>query len=412
MSAQWKAPRVARRSAVWAVLAASLLSGCVGGTYGGIYGGTNGGRYAGPTPPDPPPLPARKPWPQAADASAVAPAPQSSQQPIQQQVTAAVPAAIPGEFPGGRSSEPALLVGYSVLPGDTVFGIGRRLSVPLRSIIEANRLQPPYALRTGQVLRIPNPRKHVVAKGDTVYGISQRYRVNLTELVRLNHMPAPFTISPGQDLILPVPEPAPQTVVAAVKQPPAPSAAVTAAPPVAAAPPVNPAPALGGKSLEPAAQTAALRPPPQPPAPLPLAAIPTPPPRGGSTFLWPVQGRLVTSYGPKDGGLHNDGINIAAPRGTPVRAADNGVVVYVGNELRGFGNLILIKHADNWVTAYAHNDTSLVARGNKVTRGQTIARVGSSGNVSEPQLHFEIRQGTRAVNPMGLLDPQRASLAN
>jgi murein DD-endopeptidase MepM/ murein hydrolase activator NlpD len=110
--------------------------------------------------------------------------------------------------------------------------------------------------------------------------------------------------------------------------------------------------------------------------------------------------------------LHNDGINIAAPKGTPVRAADNGVVVYVGNELRGFGNLVLIKHADNWVTAYAHNETTLVSRGDKVKRGQAIARVGNSGSVAEPQLHFEIRQGTRAVDPMGLLDPQRAAMAD
>ena len=403
MSAHRHTCRTVRRSVLWTVLAASLISGCAGGTYRGQYAGT--------TPPDPPPLPARKPWPQAAGTAVAAQAPQPSPQPSQQQVTAAVPA-VPSPTPA-----PATLVGYSVLPGDTVFGIGRRLSVPLRSIIDANQLRPPYALRTGQVLRIPNPRKHVVAKGDTVYGIAQRYRVNLTELVRLNHVPAPFTIAPGQDLILPVPNPMPQTAVAAVSVPPTPGGAVTQTSPVAVTTAAGPAPALGGKSLDTPTQTAALRPlpqpsAPQPSAPLPLAAIPTPPPRGGSTFLWPVQGKLVTTYGPSDGGLHNDGINIAAPKGTPVRAADNGVVVYVGNELRGFGNLVLVKHADNWVTAYAHNETLLVRRGDKVARGQAIAQVGNSGNVAEPQLHFEIRQGTRAVNPMGLLDPQRAALAD
>ena len=182
---------------------------------------------------------------------------------------------------------------------------------------------------------------------------------------------------------------------------------------IPAPPAVSPAPQpeLAEKSLEPPVRTAALRPlpPAEPRAP---AAIPTPPPRGGSTFLWPVRGRLVTAYGPKDGGLHNDGINIAAAKGTPVRAADNGVVAYVGNELRGFGNLILVKHAGGWVTAYAHNDTLLVRRGDKVARGQAIAQVGSTGNVGEPQLHFEIRQGTRAVDPMGLLDPQKAALAD
>ncbi|MHA1599246.1 MAG: peptidoglycan DD-metalloendopeptidase family protein [Alphaproteobacteria bacterium] len=300
-------------------------------------------------------------------------------------------------------ASPATVIGYSVQPGDTVFGIGRRLSVPLRSIIDANALRPPYTLRTGQILRIPNPRKHVVAKGDTVYGIARKYRVNLTELVRLNHVPAPFTIALGQDLILPVTMRVQTRVATAVP----PRAVITDTRPA-----VPPAAAVGSKSLSPAAQTAALRSLPAPVQPRQPAAIPVPPPRSGSTFLWPVRGKVVTSFGPRKGGLHNDGINIAAPRGTPVRAAENGVVAYVGNELRGFGNLVLVKHAGGWVTAYAHNDKLLVRRGDKVARGQTIAQVGSTGNVARPQLHFEIRKGARAVNPTKLLDRQSASLAN
>jgi len=374
---------------------AALLAGCVG------YGGPSL-RYAGPTPPDPPPLPMRKPLVAAAPAtSVVAPA----AQPVVA-VASAAPVSVPISVQAPAPT--ATVVGYTVRPGDTVFGIGRRLSVPLRSIIDVNELQPPYTLRTGQTLRIPNPRKHVVAKGDTVYGIARRYRVNLTELVRLNHVPAPFTISPGQDLILPVSMPT-QTQVAAASPPPVPSGAVI----VDSQPVTAPATAIGSTSLSPATQTAALRPPPVPvPAKPGPAVIPVPPPRGGGAFLWPVRGKVMTSYGPGKGGLHNDGINIAAPRGTPVRAAENGVIAYVGNELRGFGNLVLIKHADGWVTAYAHNDKLLVRRGDKVARGQTIAQVGSSGNVAEPQLHFEIRKGTRAVDPTGLLDRQSASLAN
>lgn len=386
-------PTALRRCLWWTLLAASLASGCVGGGYGGGYAG----RLSVPTPPDPPPLPMRKPWPQAAEAPAVAPR--------QRQVTTLVTAAMPA---------PAILVAYAVQPGDTIFGIGRRLSVPLRSIIDANALQPPYTLRTGQTLRVPNPRKHVVSKGDTVYGIAQRYQVNLTELVRLNHIPAPFAIAPGQDLILPVPARTPRTAAAAARpMTPAPSVAAASLPapvPQVVSPVPAPQPGPGEKSLPSSVRTAALQPPPvEPRTP---AAIPTPPPRGGSTFLWPVRGRLVTAYGPKDGGFYNDGINIAAAKGTPVRAADNGVVAYVGNELRGFGNLILVKHAGGWVTAYAHNDALLVRRGDKVARGQPIAQVGNTGNVGEPQLHFEIRRGTRAVDPMGLLDPQRAALAD
>lgn len=119
--------------------------------------------------------------------------------------------------------------------------------------------------------------------------------------------------------------------------------------------------------------------------------------------MWPVNGKIISNFGPTANGLHNDGINIAAPRGTPVHAAENGVVVYAGNQLRGFGNLLLIRHADGWVTAYAHNDTLLVKKGEQVKRGQVIARVGSTGNVSSPQLHFELRKGTEAVDPKIML---------
>ncbi|MBM3542503.1 MAG: M23 family metallopeptidase, partial [Alphaproteobacteria bacterium] len=107
-------------------------------------------------------------------------------------------------------------------------------------------------------------------------------------------------------------------------------------------------------------------------------------------------------------GLRNDGINISAPRGTPVRAAEGGIVAYAGNELRGFGNLILVRHADGWVTAYAHTEDILVRRGERVERGQEIARVGRSGGVADPQLHFEIRKGGEPVDPIAHLAERRA----
>jgi murein DD-endopeptidase MepM/ murein hydrolase activator NlpD len=140
----------------------------------------------------------------------------------------------------------------------------------------------------------------------------------------------------------------------------------------------------------------------------PPAAEPLAPPRGGR-FVWPVKGRVLGGYGPGPGGTHNDGINIAAPTGTPVIAADDGDVAYAGNELRGFGNLVLVKHGDGWMTAYAHCDKLLVHKGDRVRRGQPIARVGATGSVSEPQLHFEVRRGTRALDPAGYLPAEAAS---
>ena len=125
--------------------------------------------------------------------------------------------------------------------------------------------------------------------------------------------------------------------------------------------------------------------------------------------MWPVHGHILASYGVAAGGTQNDGINIAAPAGTAVVAADAGVVAYAGNELRGYGNLVLIKHANGWMTAYAHNSAVLVKRGETVRRGQTIARIGATGAVGRPQLHFEIRHGTRALDPSDYLPAQAST---
>jgi murein DD-endopeptidase MepM/ murein hydrolase activator NlpD len=117
-------------------------------------------------------------------------------------------------------------------------------------------------------------------------------------------------------------------------------------------------------------------------------------------FQWPLQGKIISRFGAKNGGQHNDGINIAAKEGAKVYAADSGTVAYAGNELRGFGNLLLIRHSDGWITAYAHNEKLLVKKGDKVARGQPIALVGATGNVDSPQLHFEIRRGSDPVDPL------------
>lgn len=191
--------------------------------------------------------------------------------------------------------------------------------------------------------------------------------------------------------------------MAAAVPPPKPAPPPATPPPPAATPAPSPAhafpaaPPEHSKPIEPAAA------PVMPPAP--------PPPPGTRGFVWPVQGRIIASYGTTESGAHSDGINIAAPAGTPVLAAAAGTVAYVGNELRGYGNLVLIKHEGGYLTAYAHNGTILVHRGDHVARGQPIAKVGATGTVTQPQLHFEIRAGRNAVDPMPLL-PQAAQPAS
>ncbi len=342
-----------RRKVVWAwPLVALVLAACVGGN----------SRLSSLPPPDPPPIPQRKP-------------------PLPPAVLALLSKPLPSIPRAKVNQRPAAPFAYVVQPGDTVYGISRKLGVPLREVIDANALKPPYTLSVSRSLRISNPRRHAVRRGETVYGISRGYGVEMTELVRLNGIAPPYRISPGASLVLP-----------AAPRGGTPRFARAVEAPGKLDPPVKTAPGAVRKASARA-----------PAKPARLAVIPRPPPRAGSKFLWPAKGRLLTTFGPKQGGLHNDGINIAAPRGAPVRAAENGVVVYSGNELRGFGNLILIKHAGGWVTAYAHTEGIRVQRGQKVTRGQTIAKIGSSGNVSRPQLHFEIRRGSRAVDPRRFL---------
>ena len=122
------------------------------------------------------------------------------------------------------------------------------------------------------------------------------------------------------------------------------------------------------------------------------------------TFRWPVRGKVITSYGAKTNGKSNDGINVAVPEGTPVKAAEDGVVAYSGNELKGYGNLVLVRHSNGYVTAYAHASELLVKRGDTIKRGQVIAKSGQSGEVASPQLHFEIRKGSSPVDPLQFLN--------
>ena len=293
------------------------------------------------------------------------------------------PAPVIFKTPGtGPVAPPAAVVApvrLTVKRGDTVYAISRRYRVSVRGVIDANRLRPPYKLLVGQVLVLPRERLHEVRRGDTLYGISRRYRVDMSVLARANGLSEPYRLSVGQRLRVPVVAAAPSAAVKTVARA-KPAARVGAAPQRRSRPAAAPAPI--------------------PRQPIPRQPIPRPPPRSKGSFLWPVQGKLVSGFGPKDDGLHNDGINIAAPRGAAVRAAEDGVVAYAGNELRGYGNLLLVRHAGDWTTAYAHNQRLLVRRGDAVRRGQVIARVGSSGNVATPQTHFELRRGARAVDPV------------
>jgi murein DD-endopeptidase MepM/ murein hydrolase activator NlpD len=302
----------------------------------------------------------------------------------------------------------------TVAPGESVETIAKRYGVPPSVIMQANNIAAPATLQPGQHLVIPrhtptrlataaaprpaaptaavpaanaagNQNVHVVAAGDTLSKISHRYHKSINEIAKANNIETTATLNVGDRLIIPgaqppavkaaaAPSPAPQKPIVA-------SAAPKEAEPLPSASVVAPADALDKEAAK-------------------LADANSVVPK----FRWPANGRVIASYGPTTNGQQNDGINIALPENTPVKAAEDGVVAYAGNELKGYGNLVLVRHPNGYVTAYAHAKELLVKRGDQVKRGQVIARSGQTGNVNTPQLHFEIRKGSSPLDPTRFLN--------
>lgn len=333
-----------------------------------------------------PPLP--KPRPPFAIAPAEPVDPPASLNPLAASQSFDLPKPIAPDHGGGQ--------GHIVRAGETLSSLSRAYGVSLRAVIAQNNLTPPYGLSIGQEIIIPQGREHRVVKGDTVYSLSLRYELSIAELAARNGLQVPYTLFVGQRLV--VPGLAEQRALAA-SPPPRSSLPFAQTPQITM--PQGSSQGVDPQNSEP---QVAIRPRKRPLSRSIEPSVPQAPARASSRFLRPVQGKVISGFGPKAGGIFNDGINIAVRSGTPVRAAENGVVVYAGSRLKGFGQMLLIKHADGWLTAYAHNSEILVAQGDIVRRGQPVARAGQSGNVDRPQLHFEVRQGEKSLNPLPLLD--------
>jgi len=308
---------------------------------------------------------------------------------------------VSAEAKGKSAAQKARISSIVVKRGDTLSRIARRHAVQTKHIARINGLKRPYRLRIGQRLRLRAAQtQHRVRRGDSVARIAKRYRVSRRGLIRLNNLKRPYRLKIGQKLQLP--RRGRVTKRAAAKRKPS----LERARPV-----IRRRNARSPKGLEVRRKVAgavlrgsgvgAKRSP---------GRIGKPPALSGRGFAWPLRGRLVGRFGTYPGGLRNDGVNIAARAGSIVRAAENGVVAYTGSGVEGFGELLLVKHADGWMTAYAHNERFLVRRGQRVRRGQAIATVGSTGAVIRPQLHFEIRKRKRPIDPLAKL-PRNRSLA-
>jgi murein DD-endopeptidase MepM/ murein hydrolase activator NlpD len=283
-------------------------------------------------------------------------------------------------------------VGY----GETLETVARKNGVPLSALMQVNGITNAAQIRPGQRLVIPRyvsagaahvpaapaPRQaenvHVVEPGETMVGIARRHGVTLSALARANNMQPYATINIGDRLTIP------GGARLSARRAPAPQVAEPRTVPAqkVASVPVQHARVAKPEVHETESVTKTAE---------PAGSIPS--------FRWPVKGRIIAGFGMRPNGTQNDGINLAVPEGTPVKAADDGVVAYAGNELKGYGNLVLIRHANGYVSAYANASKLMVKRGDTVKRGQVIARAGQTGNVTSPQLHFEIRKGSTPVDP-------------
>ncbi|MET4370154.1 murein DD-endopeptidase MepM/ murein hydrolase activator NlpD [Bradyrhizobium sp. LB12.1] len=319
-----------------------------------------------------------------------------------------------------------IIVGTS----DTLELLAKRYRVTPQAILAANGYKGPRSLSPGQQLIIPHqataaapaplmapvavapaakpvaavavpPSTHFVNHGDTLVSIARKNHISAAELARANGLNPSAKLKLGTRLAVP------GARTAALAAPVA-AAPVGSAPVVGTLQPVAVAPAPATKMAAVAApvQSARLA---QATANVEEKTAEAPAKAAETTsalptFRWPVRGKVVTTYGAKTNGKSNDGINLAVPEGTPIKAAEDGVVAYSGNELKGYGNLILVRHSNGYVTAYAHASELMVKRGDTIKRGQVIAKSGQSGEVASPQLHFEIRKGSSPVDPLQFLN--------
>lgn len=246
---------------------------------------------------------------------------------------------------------------HRVASGDRLGAVAEAYGVSLEAMAEVNGLSAPYVIYVGQVLQVPAgaaaaPVRYVVRRGDTISGIARRFDVAMADVAASNGIRSPYRLSVGQSLEIP------------------------------------------------GVQTAKA---------VPDAA---PPALTGRGFLWPVSGKLIGGFGATASGQHRNGINIAARKGAPVVASEDGIVVYASDGIDGYGRMVLVRHAEGYITTYAHNAALLVEVGDLVRRGQVIARVGDTGDVSTSQLHFELRRGTKPINPEAVLVRDSTAVAS
>jgi murein DD-endopeptidase MepM/ murein hydrolase activator NlpD len=327
----------------------------------------------------------------------------------------------------------SVIKNHIVQPKEGLYSIARQYGLPAELLIRTNHLSPPYTLKSGDILQVPNHSMHQVKHGDTLRSIARKHGTDIMELSKINKVSKDYHVKLGEYLLIPKQNKLAHSIAVKSNQSQSSSdlsivnnsinnkeittdtnqktpniVGQNGASPVqrftqqlATERGNNKTPNISDESknsselsmTSPSVQAEEIE---QPTENMTI--------KGNGTFIWPIKGKIISYFGPKVGGARNDGINISAPAGTPIRAAGSGVIVYAGNELKGYGNLTIIRHANGYLSAYAHQQTIDVRKGQQVKIGHIIGRVGNTGNVSNAQLHFGIRQGKKPVNPISLLD--------
>ena len=255
---------------------------------------------------------------------------------------------------------------YNVKKGDNLYLISKKYNVTISKLVTFNNIDSPYKIFPNQKIFIPKKRTHVVNRGDTLYSISRKYRTDVFTISRFNNLKNVNQIYTNQRLIIPDQLEKKKIVRVSKKQETK----------------KNKKKIIAEKKIH--KKKVNIQ-------------------NFNESFIWPVKGKILSKYGSNDPGFFNDGINIESVSGEDVKASSGGEIVYSGNEIPGYGNLILIKHSKNWITAYAHLKKIYKRKGTLVKKGESIGAIGNSGNVKIPQLHFEIRKGKEAVDPLKYL---------
>ena len=277
---------------------------------------------------------------------------------------------------------------YLVRSGDSLRAIAERTGAGSEAIARANGLSAPFVIYAGQRLRIPGGRYHLVRSGQTGIAIARAYGVQWSNIVAANDLDEPYILRTGQRILIPG------------------DAAMPSAAERAAAFQLDIDDILTGGEPAIAENQAPVRPVATARRVLPATAAVVAPSSSPGRFIWPVEGRVVSRFGAGASGERNNGIKIAAPIETPVKAAADGTVAYVGDGIAALGGLIIVRHGENWTSVYGHASKLMVQRGQAVKKGQTIALSGDTGFADRPELHFELRKGRTPVDPASQL-PRR-----